>query len=460
MSKKASHITVTDQFCGAGGSSQGAVAAGAEVKLAMNHWKLAIETHNTNFPNTDHDCADISASDPRRYLSTDILITSPECTNQTGANGKAKPQKQFNMFTATKIEAAEERSRATMWDVVRFAEYHLYNCVIVENVVEARKWIMYDAWLNAMYVLGYQHKSVYLNSQHCHPTPQSRDRMYIVFWKKGNKAPDLEYKPIAHCSQCNKDIHSIQSWKKAQVKFGKYKQQYVYCCPNDGAIVEPYYYAAANCIDWTIPGEKIGDKKPALVENTIRRINVGRDKFWNKEPVVSHLPFIIKGEYSSAADNSYVRSINESLLTQSTRQTSGICIPPFMVENKGQSTAREMKSALSTITCSVDHGILAPNKFNSFLSYYNGGSDVCSHITEPAGTFVCTDRLALVQDVAPNIEDCYYRTLKAHEVKLGMAFNKDYVVLGNVKEQVKQLGNAVTPPAMEWPVKQCVNSLN
>jgi hypothetical protein len=33
-------VSVTDQFCGAGGSSQGAQVAGATVKLAMNPWRL------------------------------------------------------------------------------------------------------------------------------------------------------------------------------------------------------------------------------------------------------------------------------------------------------------------------------------------------------------------------------------------------------------------------------------
>ena len=76
MPKKKSYLTVTDQFCGAGGSSLGAAASGMEVMLAMNHWQLAIETHNTNFPDTLHDCADVSATDPRRYSSTDILVTA------------------------------------------------------------------------------------------------------------------------------------------------------------------------------------------------------------------------------------------------------------------------------------------------------------------------------------------------------------------------------------------------
>lgn len=187
MTKKPSDITITDQFCGAGGSSIGATAAGARLHLALNHWQLAIETHNTNFPNAHHDCTEISACDPRKYPSTDILITSPECTNHTLAKGRPRKwQQQLDLFGKITIDPAEERSRATMWDVPRFAEYHRYNIIIVENVVEARMWAPWEGWLHAMRCLGYAHQCVYLNSMHVHPTPQSRDRMYVVFHRAGN----------------------------------------------------------------------------------------------------------------------------------------------------------------------------------------------------------------------------------------------------------------------------------
>ena len=45
------------------------------------------------------------------------------------------------------------------------------------------------------------------------------------------------------------------------------------------------------------------------------------------------------------------------------------------------------------------------------------------------------------------------------EIQRAMAFADDYIVLGTSKDKVKQLGNAVTPPAMEWLVEQCVKSL-
>lgn len=65
-------MTLTDLFCGAGGSSTGAeMVPGIEVVMAANHWPLAIETHQANHPNTAHDCADLSQVDPRRYPTTE-----------------------------------------------------------------------------------------------------------------------------------------------------------------------------------------------------------------------------------------------------------------------------------------------------------------------------------------------------------------------------------------------------
>lgn len=43
-------LTLTDLFCGAGGSSTGAIAVpGVQVRVASNHWGPAVETHNLDF---------------------------------------------------------------------------------------------------------------------------------------------------------------------------------------------------------------------------------------------------------------------------------------------------------------------------------------------------------------------------------------------------------------------------
>ncbi len=480
-------IDVTDQFCGAGGSSQGVrnfsrrIGGGVEVKLALNHWKLAIETHSTNFQETLHDCTDISACDPRRYPRTSILITSPECTNHSLAKGQKQVKAQLDLFDSGKLDPAAERSRATMWDVCRFAEYHQYECIIVENVVDARKWIMWEAWLKAMHLLGYRHKCVYLNSQHCHPTPQSRDRMYVVFWKKGNKAPKLDYTPRAYCQQCGNDVNAIQTWKRPDVKFGKYKQQYLYRCPVHGCVVEPYYYAAFNIIDWSDKGKRIGDRKKALSDNTLRRIKHGLQKYGNQALTVANynsgyckpsyepigtlttsgqigiaMPFIIKGEHTLM--NGYVKSAMEAAQTQTVRQSMGMVFPSIIEMNR-TGECKPATEPTATITAGgINHAIIQPESLKSFLAYNYSGNQV-SRITDPIDTVSTVDRAAIIQNIDELVENCYYRMIKPHEVKLAMAFDKDYIILGDGKAQVKQCGNAVTPPVMEWLVEQCVTSL-
>jgi DNA (cytosine-5)-methyltransferase 1 len=135
-------LTVTDLFCGAGGSSQGAEDAGTQLALGLNHWRRAIDTHATNFPHAEHDCADVSVCDPRYYPTTDLLIASPECTSHSYANGVSRKLARRSLLEVP--DPAAERSRATMWDVVRFMEAHRYQAVIVENVVNVRDWELFE----------------------------------------------------------------------------------------------------------------------------------------------------------------------------------------------------------------------------------------------------------------------------------------------------------------------------
>lgn len=526
MTKKKSYLTFTDQFCGAGGSSQGVRAAarrlpGLEVAVAMNHWKLAIDTHSTNFQDTKHFCADIQNSDPRWYPSTDVLITSPECTNHSLAKGvKRKFQSQMDLFNQAQ-DVAAMKSRATMWDVPRFAEAHNYRIIIVENVVDARYWVLWNSWLHAMHTLGYEHKCVYANSMFFHPTPQSRDRMYVVFWKKGNPAPNLEHSPTAHCAHCGKDVPARQSWKRGEKQWGKYKQQYVYRCPGCHHELTPYYHAAFNCIDWGIKSQRIGDRKAPLSPKTVERIEAGLKKYGNRVFLAttrysggvdsrlrlagealptqtgdySHgvcIPMVIETGHSQA-DTKAKESLYP-IFTQTTAQTLGIAIPmmvanytpgwtrpitehggtittsdshallqpPMIVNNFGTNTASSSMKRLGCITTGgINYGVLTTRAMNAFLAnYYSSGHNVNS-VVEQGATVTTVERTALVEPSENlRIEDCHYRMLVPKEIQSAMAFEDDYVVLGNGREKVKQLGNAVTPPVMEWLVGRCVETLN
>lgn len=410
------NLTLTDLFCGAGGSSTGATdVPGVSVRLAANHWDLAIETHNANHPDTDHLQADISQTDPRYVPNTDLLWASPECTNHSRAKGR-RVHRQPDLFGEVLPDAATERSRATMWDVVRFTEVHEYRAVIVENVVEVIDWSsphgvrggLFDSWLAAMHSMGYEHRVISLNSMHAQmmglPAPQSRDRVYIAFWRKGERAPDFEHmqRPKAWCPMCEELVDSIQSWKRPGTVTGRYRSQYVYRCPKvscRNAVVEPGWLPASSIIDWSNPGTRIGDRPRPLAEKTMRRIQAGIDRYW--------APLIVEhgGNPYDAADpkhprfgdpNSYYRAwpmweptqtmhtreskaiaydplmvpvegregkeariATEAMRTQTTRNESGIVFPPFIAELRGGgSDARAISQALATVTASGNHHAL------------------------------------------------------------------------------------------------------
>jgi len=362
--------------------------------------------------------------------------------------------------------------------------------------------------------LDYKHQPVYFNSMFAHPTPQSRDRMYVVFWRKGNKAPNLEFTPKAWCAHCEKNVESRQTWKNGRTA-GKYKAQYIYTCPQCRKEVRPYYYAAANAIDWSIPVERIGDRKKPLKPNTLRRIQVGLDKY--ARPITVDLAY-------SHATNDRSRSVMDAMNTITTQQTTGLAVPPFIVEMYGNSNARGTEEALGTVMTNPHHGLAIP-----FLTSYYGTGGATSvdramptittkdrhalvmpmivgnytpgwarPVTEPTGTVTTADHHSLlvppfivsyytrvsgqqaavagVEDPLPTqptwpihylaqpgesvrVEDCGFRMLQPHELQKAMGFPDDYILVGDSRTRVKLLGNAVTPPVAQMLAERCIQSL-
>jgi DNA (cytosine-5)-methyltransferase 1 len=368
-------LTITDLFCGAGGSSTGAIQVpGVTVRVASNHWQLAVDTHNTNHQDADHICADLSQINPAYFPPSDILWASPECTNHSRAKGKKRVNTaQGDLFDETVPDEAADRSRATMWDVVRFTEHHRYQAIIVENVVEAAQWEPFQAWLLAMDSLGYGHQIVSLNSMHAQafgmPAAQSRDRLYVVFHRKGNQRPDLQemQRPLAYCPTCDEVVRSIQSWKKLNhTGAGRYgqRQQYVYRCPSAkcrNAVVEPGWLPAASIIDWTMPGQRIGDRAKPLADKTRRRIAAGIARYWGPLQVETMNGYDASDpKHARHGDpNSYYRAwpIDEPMRTMHGSESKALAIP---VEGRDGKVAQPMSDPLRTQTTRHETALAVP----------------------------------------------------------------------------------------------------
>jgi DNA (cytosine-5)-methyltransferase 1 len=544
----------SDFYCGAGGSSSGMKKAGLQGIVAANHWALAVETHNTNHPEMEHRQVDLLISKPSAFPYSDIAWFSPECTwHAKQTRGEKQATSQIDMFAQVNPDPAEERSRVTMWDVVRFTEHHHYQVVMVENVCDIKYWPPYQSWLKAMESLGYNHKICYFNSRFFHTlngqtnfAPQNRDRWYAVFWRKGNKAPDLDFRPLAYCHGCEMNIKAVQIFKKSVFPLGFYdttghRGQYYYGCPTcrvkiDGnpqaRRVEPYYFAAYNVIDWSLPCPLIGDrpKNKALKPNTLRRIQIGLDKFGQQPLVVqlarSHdqhsrsitldspmptqtawqtLAFIVpfKGERA-------MQPTASSLPTQTGVGMPALVVVPSLVEFYNGGDTRPISDPLNGETAGgIKTGLLmshygrdnvvsslsdpAPtfvadghqylvvpflisyysrdnvgsplnepvptipcdNRFAlinraPFITAYNSGSEGNHRVDEPVATLTTNERHALVHPEV-KINDCGFRMLTPDECKLGQGFDRDYIILGTrKKDQVRQIGNAVSDPPAEY----------
>ncbi|MCK2024600.1 DNA cytosine methyltransferase [Microbacterium sp. kSW2-24] len=366
-------LTVTDLFCGAGGSSSGLVAAGYRVVIAANHWALAIESHQVNHPETDHSQADISQVNPAYFPKTHVLWGSPECTNHSIAKGvKRQRQQDQALFeldgTRPLPDEAANRSRATMWDIPRFAEHHRYMAIILENVVDAYRWDQFEAWQMAMRSLGYRMQFVWLNSMHAQigglPAPQSRDRMYIVMWRedlvtKQHQGPNVGKwtRPMAACPE-HGEVQAVQAFKKAE-QWGRYRAQYLYRCPECWKVIEPGWLAAESIIDWSLPAPRIGDRAKPLAEKTRERIRRGIERYW--APVIAKAAGNTYYSVSGKPGN-YLRvsGLDAPIPGQTGTAEHGLAVPPpFLAQFRERARTQTLDDALPTVVADgANHALI------------------------------------------------------------------------------------------------------
>lgn len=161
-------MKVLDLFCGGGGSSFGARAAGAEIVCGIDMWEVATQTYRSNFPSAIVKTSKLESINPYQLREEigqiDILMASPECTNHTCAKGAAP---------------RSEESRATALQTVRFAEAFRPQWIVMENVVHMRPWSRYGEMKDALSDLGYS-VSEFVFDAADFGVAQNRRRLFVV----------------------------------------------------------------------------------------------------------------------------------------------------------------------------------------------------------------------------------------------------------------------------------------
>jgi len=432
--------TALDLFCGAGGSSLGAHWAGVKILVAMNHWGLAIESHSANFGDTVHVIGQAQWANLEALKGVDLLMASPECTRHSTAAGKLK------------WTPEAEGSRATAWQVHRYAAALKPRWLVVENVRQIQLWKHYGKWIEAIRSLGYNLRTQLLNAADF-GVPQSRIRWFLTGDRLG-QPPEIKPTVAEHT---------------------------------------PAY----KIIDWSLPCASIFGKKKQLADNTMRRVMIGLKKFCSHEVIQpfitmlrthsdaislegptramtsggSHLltvPYLVSVNHADS-DPNRIRSVKLPLWTVTTSRGIAV-VAPFIVPQMAEGIPRSLGDQLPTVTTTA-RGVALLSAF--ITTYYTAGGGAKS-VADALPTITTHDHFGLVgarlgqppslPKKDPHgivafmrehqIADIGFRMLQPSELQRAMGFPDEYIVKGGKADVVKQLGNAVAPPVMRAIVEQ------
>lgn len=341
---------IVDNFAGGGGASTGIeLATGRIVDIAINHDPDAVLMHKTNHPYTKHYCESVWEVDPVKICEgrpVGLMWLSPDCKHFSRAKG-GKP--------------VSKNVRGLAWIAVRWAATVKPRVIILENVPEFVTWGPLD--------------------KKNRPDEKQKGRTFNSFVNALKRhGYEVEWKEIKCC-----DLGAPTIRKRFVLVARCDGRPIVFPKATHGEGLKPYR-TAAECIDWSIPCKSIFERKKPLVENTLRRIARGLDKFTIK----SDKPFIVPigyGERNGQAPR--VNDIEQPLSTIVSTTKQNVVVP-YLGSFKFNNETADVSNPLHTVTTVNSHAVIAPH-----ISKYFGGV-VGSDVETPLPTVTSVDHNALV----------------------------------------------------------------
>lgn len=429
---------IADLFCGAGGESTGIVQAvgamGERYDLAaVNHWDIAMATHERNHPNARHFCASLEQLNPVEVFEArdklDLLWASPECTHHSNARG-GRPR--------------SNQSRVSSWLVLKWLSELYVRRVIIENVPEFVNWgplgangmpmisrrgATFEAFVAALRSLGYRVEWQVLCAAD-YGDPTTRRRFFLQAVRGTGR---IEWPAHTHTEQPG--LFGAQPWIPAR-----------------------------EIIDWSIRGESIVNRRRPLAPATLRRIESGIRKYWGEwaEPFLvvlrgtgdtrpigrplpavtaggNHLglvqPFLVPFYGERRGQTPRTHGVTDPVPTIPASASKFGVVEPFVLHQFTPGRPRSINEPVPTVTAKSGHGLVEP-----FLIHYYGTAGA-EPIRIPLATVTTRDRFALIEGSAAL--DITFRMLQPHELARAQGFPLEYWFAGGRTDQVRQIGNAV-----------------
>lgn len=390
---------ICDLFAGGGGASCGIEqATGLYVDIAVNHDAQAISMHTANHPQTHHFQTDVFDVDPVKACGgrpVGLLHLSPDCTHHSQAAG-GQPR--------------SNATRSLSWVGKRWAAQVRPDIITLENVKQITRWGRLVA---------------------------KRDKATgRVVKLDGSIAAPGERVPVQNQFLVPDTKHAGSRWRKfvrELEKLGYAVEWRMLCAADYGApttrerlfmvarcdgrpIVWPApthhknpekgqkkWRAAAECIDWSVPGKSIFNREKPLAEATMRRIAKGITKFIlnNSNPFIvpTEQPVLISpvlvnaahGEGSGRTKRRGIgsRKITDALGTVTASGSGGHAVAAaYLMQANGGFNTVHGKDAAAPIGTITNNG--SQQQLVSACLIRQFGTSTGSDISVPMGT-VMTD---------------------------------------------------------------------
>jgi DNA (cytosine-5)-methyltransferase 1 len=482
-----------DLFCGAGGSAEGILNSDvAEVKWAINHDQIAIDSHAANHPEAEHFNEDVIDFDVTRLpKKINFFWMSSECTHYSCAKGG---------------DSRCPDSRTLPEQLFRYADWCNPDVIFVENVKEFLTWgplrqqldkdgkpmfkngkafmvpdtdadklgIYYKQWVKSLREMGYVNYRWKLLDAADFGAYTSRVRYFGIFTKPGIK---IRFPSPTHHKT---GVAGYQKWK-----------------------------AVKQVLDFEDKGKSIFGRKKPLSENTLARIYAGLEKFRVKDEnefitittvdgkslvylmkyhgkgenilspdapsstittkdrlgLIQCIPFLTK-QYNSNGKPEYNNSSVDKPAGSLTTNPKLALVSPeqFIMKYHFGANPTRLNEVAQTIMAKRDTYLLSPEGFMMNHNYNNKPS----YLENPCPTLLASRKhfylvqmelgrsdlnekqsmytKSIIEFMSRHgIADIKMRMLKVSELKKIQGFPENYILKGSETLQKKFIGNSVHP---------------
>ena len=336
---KPRELNTVDLFCGAGGATTGLEMALARMGyrhrgLAINHWRVAVDTMRANHPDVDTKQMSIEEAVPADLVPggrVDFLWASPSCTHHSRAKG-GKPR-------SNQLRAQPEL-------VLTWLD-QLFVCrLCIENVPEFVEWGPLDrngrpiksragdcfrAWIAAIEARNYKVEWRILNCAD-YGDATTRRRFFLQAVRRGCGRivwPEPEYA----------ENPETDLWGRTPKRWRGIRE----------------------CLDLSDTGKSIFNRARPLADNTLRRVFVGLRKYCGMDFQMDFLG-------ADGADEARLRTLDAPIATQPAGGNRTALVRTFLVRFNRNGDAESIDRPLSVLTTKEHHALC-----NAFIVRQNRG---------------------------------------------------------------------------------------